>query len=496
MLRHLNYRSWFAIAEFVDNSIQSAIDNHTAMVEAEGPGYQLKVTVEIDSSEGRITVRDNAAGIDHQDYRRAFRAAQIPPDCSGLSEFGMGMKSAACWFAGKWQVRTSALGEGVERLVRFDIAKIVQDSLEELQITERNVDPSKHFTEIVLYDLNQPIQGRTIGKIKEHLASIYRVFLRERSLVLVFGRNEELTYTDPAVLVAPYYKTPDGPPIEWRKEINFDLGRDLSVSGFAAVRATASTSNAGFALFRRKRLIEGSVDETYRPEEIFGKSNSFRYQRLFGELHLTGFDVSHTKDGFRWDDQEEAFLSLLREHLNNADMPLLTQAEEYRVRPRLPELAAAAQRATDRTAETIEREAPPVLRGQFTDPPSDHPPPPQLPPTTLASERVLDLPLGGEQWRVVLELTNDDSIGDWLSVSDNCGFDHTTNQREIHFRMSLVHPFMVRFVGADEQKIEAVLRLAAGLALAETVARESGVRLAGTIRRNLNELLFEALSKP
>ena len=31
------------------------------------------------------------------------------------------MKSAACWFAPRWTVRTSALGEPVVRTVHFDI---------------------------------------------------------------------------------------------------------------------------------------------------------------------------------------------------------------------------------------------------------------------------------------------------------------------------------------------------------------------------------------
>ena len=55
---------------------------------------------------------------------------------------------------------------------------------------------------------------------------------------------------------------------------------------------------AGFALFRRDRLIQGSGDEGYRPELIFGKPNTFAYQRVFGEIHLDGFQVSHTKDGY------------------------------------------------------------------------------------------------------------------------------------------------------------------------------------------------------
>jgi hypothetical protein len=40
------------------------------------------------------------------------------------------------------------------------------------------------------------------------------------------------------------------------------------------------------------------------------------------------------------------------------------------------------------------------------------------------------------------------------------------------------------------------LRVAAGLALSEKLARGVGVRKVATIRRNLNELLREALAKP
>jgi len=55
---------------------------------------------------------------------------------------------------------------------------------------------------------------------------------------------------------------------------------------------------------------------------------------------------------------------------------------------------------------------------------------------------------------------------------------------------------MYRFGGVEPAKIEPLLRVAAALALAEISARESGVKMAGTIRRNVNELLGDALSKP
>jgi hypothetical protein len=54
---------------------------------------------------------------------------------------------------------------------------------------------------------------------------------------------------------------------------------------------------------------------------------------------------------------------------------------------------------------------------------------------------------------------------------------------------------MRRFSGANAEDLEPLLRVAAGLALAETTAREAGVRQAGTILRNLNELLATALSR-
>jgi hypothetical protein len=343
VLRHLNYKPWFAIAEFVDNSIQSYLQNRRLLESLHGRGFRLKVDIELDATPpGRIVVRDNAAGIAAKDYARAFKPASPPSDRSGLSEFGMGMKSASCWLALQWYVRTKALDESIERTVAFDVTDIVQNRIEELDVKTRATPPEGHYTELKLEGLHKTPQGRTVSKIKEHLASIYRVFLRDGVLELSF--NEELmAFQEPPILRAAYYKTPSAEPVLWRKEIDFDFGEGQSAKGFAALRERASVSTAGFALFRRNRLIQGSDDEGYRPEAVFGKSNSYRYQRLFGELHLEGFEVSHTKDGFRWEEHEEIFLEFLEQHLNTQPLPLLSQAEEYRVRPSRQSLSTAVR---------------------------------------------------------------------------------------------------------------------------------------------------------
>lgn len=99
VLSHLNYKPWFAVAEFVDNAIQSFLDFQSELEKIEGKEFKLKVEIELDVVDGgRLVVRDNAAGIHQADYARAFRPAAIPSDRSGLCEFGMGMKSASVGF--------------------------------------------------------------------------------------------------------------------------------------------------------------------------------------------------------------------------------------------------------------------------------------------------------------------------------------------------------------------------------------------------------------
>jgi hypothetical protein len=500
VLRYLNYRPWYAMAEFVDNSIQSFVDYREALKEVEGEDFKLKVGIEWDPREsGRIVVRDNAAGIHEKDYPRAFRPAEIPLDRSGLSEFGMGMKSAACWLSKNWEVRTSALGETVERTIVFDIEKIVKDRVEELTVRSASAPADAHFTEITLWNLHKALQGRTLGKIKEHLASIYRVFIRKGVVELTFDKDV-LSYLDPKILAAPFYKDSEGEPVVWRKELDFDFGLGLRAYGFAALRETGSTSGAGFALFRRNRLIQGSADEGYRPEAIFGRSNSFTYQRLFGELQLEGFEVSHTKDGFRWDEHEDVFLEYLKEELNKPPLRLLDQAEGHRVRRRPEEATEGADTAARRTAEAIQRDVPPVLERQLDAPPDSERLPAALPPAhPMASTREINVELHGQPWRILLELTADPGIGDWLTVSDRPALPAPRGGRpvrQIAVRLVLAHPFMDRFAGSDPDRIEGILRIAAALGLAETAAREAGVQMAGTIRRNVNELLRTGLSGP
>ena len=114
------------------------------------------------------------------------------------------MKSASCWYAKRFSVSSTALGEPVERTVRFDVPTIVADQVEVLPVVETAHPQDAHGTEVVLEDLHRPVPtGRTLGKVRRYLASIYRVFLRAGTLRLIVGEEEIEGHSEPDVLLAP-----------------------------------------------------------------------------------------------------------------------------------------------------------------------------------------------------------------------------------------------------------------------------------------------------
>lgn len=489
----LNYKPWYAIGEFVDNSLQSALANADALAAASGERYQL--SVEIEADENHILVRDNAAGIAATDYPRAFLPASPPPDRTGLSEFGLGMKAAASWFAARWSVRTTALNESIERTIEFDIPHIVESNCDRLEPGERAAPAGDHYTELTLWDLNVHPKGRTVGKIKDHLRSIYRVFLRDGVMQLRVN-GELLEYVAPTLLEAPPHNQPNAQPVTWRKEISLDLGEGHRVWGWAGILARASVTNAGFSIFRRRRLIQGSHGEGYRPEKVFGKPNKFVYQRLIGELEVEGFAVSHTKDGIQWEDWEDDILSWIRAELDSGPLRLLDQASNYRFRPAVNR--DVLTEATRDTRNAIAQHLPPVFEGQIEREPSDEPLEEELDPLdqpqVARRERVqITLEHSRRRWTIELELVSSQPNDPWYAIAEQRSEGDSIH---VQIRVNIAHPFLTRFISPDGDELIPFTRLAAALGIAEITAREIGVRQAGTIRMNADEILRNALSGP
>src|SRR3546814_9790820 len=73
-----------------------------------------------------------------------------------------------------------------------------------------------------------------------------------RSSDLVNG--DSLAYTEPRVLVTPLFRTPDAEPVEWRKDIKFDLGQGMrSEEHTSELQSLMRISYAVFCLKKKNK---------------------------------------------------------------------------------------------------------------------------------------------------------------------------------------------------------------------------------------------------
>ena len=486
ILPAINYRAWYAIAEFVDNSIQSYLDNKSQLRRLHGNSFKLKISIYVNKR--KIQIIDNSTGIQEKDFPRAFRAAARPKNQKGLSEFGMGMKTAACWFAPTWSVKTKPLGEKVLAIVKFDIKNITKDSVEELKVSKSPLSANQHYTEITLTNLNKVPHGRTIQKMKDHLGSMYRSYIAKNEIEIRYN-DHKLRYSRPATLESPFFKDLDEQKknpkkVYWHKNLSFSYGEKRKFAkGHVGIRETASTKDAGFSLFRRDRLIVGvGENEGYRPLEIFKAPNSFIYQRVFGEIHLDDEKVTHTKDGFQWTpDEEFEFCKKLKEEIEKTPKPILSQADRFRKDRRSRDLRKQSEEGLESSIKKMQGG---VASLEDFKPPKQTNLSEKIPEAKSKQKRRKTIVFEGNDWIVEQILNYDKDEMEWLKISET-----GKRKKEIQIQISMTMGFTSQYFGDQPDEIEGMLLLASYIALAEVVSRSRGDSKAHNIRMYLNEIL-------
>ncbi|MEI6823438.1 MAG: ATP-binding protein [Bacteroidota bacterium] len=485
LFRSLKYKVWLALAEYVDNSVQSYLYNKDALLNINNGNYKFKI--EIIYASDHIIIRDNAAGINTENIQRAFEPANIPNNNTGLNEFGMGMKTASIWLAEHWSVRTAAIDEIEERFIEFDLEEVTTKNKEVLPVITVNKLKNVHFTEITLQKLTDNGKNKQIEKLKKHITSIHRNLLRSNELIIKFN-DEILLFKDPEILIAPYYKNENSEDILWKEEVNYSLGK-YKVKGFIAILDKMSTSiENGFALFRRGRVIEGSHDEKYRPKSLSGQVGSPRYKRIFGELELEGFSVSFDKGSFSNPDELEYFLEQFKNEIIKKPNNILSQADNYR----LPKVKDQTKKVVKKAIENFKREQtekkenPNNQFNEIIKIVSDN---------SIEKDKqfIVDdemkvggvsdnVEMFGNKYNLNIDFIEDKSISHFYTLETN----EILNTININCHINLSHPFFLKY---DINDYSPLLQIIKSLVYAELTAPIKGTTKAGNIRINFNQFI-------
>jgi hypothetical protein len=333
MFKSMSFTPWYALGEFVDNSITSAQRDVERLKKVYGLDYRLVVEIDIDATSGTITISDNAGGIAKSEMQRALRTGQPPKDTSrGLSKHGVGLKAAAFWWGSKVEIETWPIAEDNGWRLDVDISEKITPivSVDPIQKTR------KSGTRIVIHNLWQKVpQTSTIRKIESYLPSIYRMFIAERYTEVqlkctIRYCGKDLEYTPAELLVAPYWPDANGPEKDaankyWRLPITVNLQSGKVINGWVGILESLSRDQSGFFLHYRGKGISGVVPQddgrndgdasgsaagAYKPKVIFGQGGSYPDQSYVGEFDISSFGKTITTDAPLWSiDEEFEFVS-------------------------------------------------------------------------------------------------------------------------------------------------------------------------------------------
>lgn len=320
------------LREFIDNSTTSYYDH---MEELNKVVDQQKCVINIEWDDSLIIIEDNAFGMGLEEFLRALKpnakAEVYSEDSRG--KYGLGLKYAALNLGSNYVIETTAFGQDKLYYAEMDL-DVLKTDVETVDYTISDVLPSKHYTRITITKLERTLKelpkkgSKKSGKTKEQkirdaISQIYQHDITQGRLD-IFLNGSKIVYEEPELL-----QRKDGGEFFSTFDDSFDFGgKEYTYHGWVAILQKGDVSNAGFMLVQKDRAIQLN----YRPEELFGKSNDFRYQRVIGEISLNSdsWVVTFTKNAVRWDDfgLEDTFIQSLLD--NSEILSIFKYAKDYR----------------------------------------------------------------------------------------------------------------------------------------------------------------------
>lgn len=395
------YDSSFALCEFIDNAIHAHLISKKAS--------PLNIELEFYNNENsdpnmrnKIIIRDDGPGISRTLLEKALKPASKPV-AKGLSEFGIGMKAAAVWFADEWNIKTHPDKDKNQYMCNFNLNELLQKQQSQITVFDNAYTGQWTGTEIVLSGVRRDISLERYQTITDDITHIYQRFIYGDNPQVVIttsynGSPKKLFFIpfNPQTLLSPKHVKKganviaEGADKIWRVPVNFQyIGENIH--GFIEIKETGSyIKNPGLVMFRHNRVICGIPNKKYLPLGIFKTSNKHRALRVYGELNLDNSPVSYTKDRFTFDNDEfcEALIEgtpglsellsqadAFRANINTHSTPIIASSPE----PAIPENPSEPILEPTSTTSTASSPAPQAPSSALTSQPSTTPYSPPVP---------------------------------------------------------------------------------------------------------------------
>lgn len=281
-------------SEFIDNSFQSFRDNIEVLVDEL---HVRKCEVRIDWTNDEIVITDNAFGMDEESFERALRlnapAKSYAKD--SLSRYGIGLKYAASNLGSVYTIESTQYGSPLKYTGTVDVDEWIAKNPKTMPVEViDDFDVNKHFTVITIKRLKHKFNEAEMKRIINRLGTIYYYFIDTKKQLEIYVNDVKVEYTEPVL-----FRDKNGSEVmETFNKTFFFEGKPYEFSGWIGVLNKGSTYDAGLSLIQNHRVIELN----FRPKEIFGPGNDYRYQRLVGNVEFLGdnWEVRVNKDGLAW----------------------------------------------------------------------------------------------------------------------------------------------------------------------------------------------------
>lgn len=315
-----NFRLDRVFSEFIDNSLQSFLDNEELLKNLED-GKKCNVSIIWDSE--KITISDNSYGMNDEEFSRALKLKATNPNAmknNQLSIYGMGLKYASAYLGNHYTISSTAYKSSIRYYAAIDVVDFEKNNPKTVEAVLSDDSPENHETVITITDLRIK---RTVDKEKDlmqKLGLIYNHYIHSGKLSISVNRI-------PIKYQKPELRPNDEGGRYYRNfEDSFYVGNKMyKFTGWIGILNKGDQSITGLNLVQANRCIELN----YKPEKLFGKGNSFQNSRIIGEIVFSGenYILSFNKDKFVWADDgaEEAFINKL---INNQEISYIIKTSK------------------------------------------------------------------------------------------------------------------------------------------------------------------------